>query len=185
MQIKNLILENFRNYEREEFAFSDGLNVLFGRNAQGKTNCAEAVFYLCTGASLRIRHDKQLIKIGAESAKITAETGIVSVMEERFPPPMYALSDFKVTFATRPFSIWISSKRVRKCTSPPCDKIYSRIFFTTFFKLSLPIWGFASHKISSGAPKRTKVFNTSRLRGLCVWVLSLPSEKVPAPPSPN
>ncbi len=47
--------------------------MLFGKNAQGKTNCAEAVFYLCTGTSLRIRHDKQLVKMGASSAKITAE----------------------------------------------------------------------------------------------------------------
>ncbi len=73
MQIKKLFLQNFRNYEDEAFDFSDGLNVLFGKNAQGKTNCAEAVFYLCTGASLRIRHDKQLIKMGADYAKITAE----------------------------------------------------------------------------------------------------------------
>ena len=73
MQIKKLFLQNFRNYENEVFEFSDGLNVLFGKNAQGKTNCAEAVFYLCTGASLRIRHDKQLIRIGADHAKITAE----------------------------------------------------------------------------------------------------------------
>ncbi len=73
MQIKNLFLQNFRNYENERFTFSNGLNVLFGKNAQGKTNCAEAVFYLCTGASLRIRHDKQLIKMGADYAKITAE----------------------------------------------------------------------------------------------------------------
>ena len=73
MQIKKLFLQNFRNYERENFEFSDGLNVLFGKNAQGKTNCAEAVFYLCTGASLRIRHDKQLVKMGAEHAFIQAE----------------------------------------------------------------------------------------------------------------
>ncbi len=73
MQIKKLFLQNFRNYEEEQFTFSQGLNVLFGKNAQGKTNCAEAVFYLCTGASLRIRHDKQLIRMGAEFAKITAE----------------------------------------------------------------------------------------------------------------
>ncbi len=73
MQIKKLFLQNFRNYESENFTFSEGLNVLFGKNAQGKTNCAEAVFYLCTGASLRIRHDKQLIRLGADHAKITAE----------------------------------------------------------------------------------------------------------------
>ena len=73
MQIKKLFLQNFRNYENENFEFSEGLNVLFGKNAQGKTNCAEAVFYLCTGTSLRIRHDKQLIRIGAEHAYIRAE----------------------------------------------------------------------------------------------------------------
>lgn len=73
MQIKNLSLQNFRNYENERFTFSEGLNVLFGKNAQGKTNCAEAVFYLCTGTSLRIRHDKQLIRIGEPCAKISAE----------------------------------------------------------------------------------------------------------------
>ncbi len=73
MQIKKLFLQNFRNYGEEAFAFSEGLNVLFGKNAQGKTNCAEAVFYLCTGTSLRIRHDRQLIKMGADYAKITAE----------------------------------------------------------------------------------------------------------------
>lgn len=73
MQIKKLFLENFRNYEREEIQFQDGLNVLFGKNAQGKTNCAEAVFYLCTGTSLRIRHDKQLIRLGTDKAVVKAE----------------------------------------------------------------------------------------------------------------
>ena len=73
MKIKNLFLENFRNYESEKFVFDEGLNVLFGKNAQGKTNCAEAVFYLCTGASLRIRHDKNLIRVGADCARIKAE----------------------------------------------------------------------------------------------------------------
>lgn len=73
MTIKKLILHNFRNYEDETFAFSDGLNVLSGRNAQGKTNCAEAVFYLCTGSSLRIRHDRQLIRKGETCASLYAE----------------------------------------------------------------------------------------------------------------
>jgi DNA replication and repair protein RecF len=74
MQIKKLTLDNFRNYEHEEFVFLPNLNVLFGRNAQGKTNCAEAIFYLCTGSSLRIKHEKQLIRTGAEYAHIAAVT---------------------------------------------------------------------------------------------------------------
>lgn len=73
MVIKKLTLHNFRNYEDETFTFSEGLNVLTGKNAQGKTNCAEAVFYLCTGASLRIRHDRQLIRRGTDCAHIEAE----------------------------------------------------------------------------------------------------------------
>ena len=88
MQIKKLFLQNFRNYERENFTFDEGLNILFGKNAQGKTNCAEAVFYLCTGSSLRIRHDKQLIKMGEKSAKIVAEAqnryGNVTIEAEIF-----------------------------------------------------------------------------------------------------
>ncbi len=73
MVVKNLSLKNFRNYVEESFEFDDGLNILMGKNAQGKTNCAEAMFYLCTGASQRIRHDRQLIRTGAESAYISAE----------------------------------------------------------------------------------------------------------------
>ncbi|MDE6585686.1 MAG: AAA family ATPase, partial [Clostridia bacterium] len=37
MRIKNLNLKNYRNYSEEAVEFSDGLNVLFGKNAQGKT----------------------------------------------------------------------------------------------------------------------------------------------------
>jgi DNA replication and repair protein RecF len=73
MRIKNLFLKNFRNYSEERFEFTEGLNVLFGKNAQGKTNCAEAVFYLCTGTSPRARRDKQLIKNGEEKAIISAD----------------------------------------------------------------------------------------------------------------
>lgn len=72
MLIENLTLHNFRNYVDETFALCDGLNVLTGKNAQGKTNCAEAVYYLCTGSSLRIRHDRQLIRYGQEFARVRA-----------------------------------------------------------------------------------------------------------------
>ena len=73
MRIKNLYLKNFRNYEEETFSFDGGLNVLYGRNAQGKTNCAEAVFYLCTGTSPRAKKEKQLIRAGEHAALIRAD----------------------------------------------------------------------------------------------------------------
>ena len=73
MHIKNLKLKNYRNYTDEAVDFSDGLNVVFGKNAQGKTNCAEAVFYLCTGISPRCRRDKQLIKHRESFAELSAQ----------------------------------------------------------------------------------------------------------------
>lgn len=88
MRIKNLVLKNFRNYEAEEFSFAEGINVLYGKNAQGKTNCAEAVFYLCTGASPRTGRDKQLIRAGGECARIAASAqtryGNVSIEADLF-----------------------------------------------------------------------------------------------------
>ena len=71
MKIKSLKLKNFRNYTDETFSFSDGINVLSGENAQGKTNAAEAIFFLCTGYSPRANRDKLVVKFGADSGEIT------------------------------------------------------------------------------------------------------------------
>lgn len=70
MQITTLSLKNFRNYAEENICFSDGVNILTGANAQGKTNAAEAIFFLCTGYSPRANKDKLVIKNGEESAEI-------------------------------------------------------------------------------------------------------------------
>lgn len=70
MLIKKLLLKNFRNYESEEIAFQSGVNIMVGDNAQGKTNSAEAVFYLCTGYSPRASKDKQVIRYGEKTAII-------------------------------------------------------------------------------------------------------------------
>lgn len=72
MYVKRLSLKNFRNYECEEIFFSDGINILTGANAQGKTNAAEAVFFLCTGYSPRANRDKLVIKNGFDDAEISA-----------------------------------------------------------------------------------------------------------------
>ncbi len=73
MFIKNLNLKNYRNYQNEVFEFTSGINILVGDNAQGKTNCAEAVFYLCTGYSPRAVRDKQVIRYGEKSASIVGK----------------------------------------------------------------------------------------------------------------
>lgn len=88
MFVKKLILKNFRNYENEKFHFSDGLNIISGRNAQGKTNAVEAVFLLATGYSPKVKRDKQVIRYGQKSAEIFAEAvtnyGTISAKIEYF-----------------------------------------------------------------------------------------------------
>lgn len=71
MKIRTLTLKNFRNYSGETFTFKDGINVLSGENAQGKTNAAEAIFFLCTGYSPRAKSDKLVVKFGEEVSEIT------------------------------------------------------------------------------------------------------------------
>lgn len=73
MQISRLKLNNFRNYTEEEIFFSNGINILTGANAQGKTNVAEAIFFLCTGYSPRANKDRLVIKNGQEKAEIFGE----------------------------------------------------------------------------------------------------------------
>ena len=73
MRIDTLTLKNFRNYREETFRFSEGINLLTGKNAQGKTNAAEAIFFLCTGYSPRANRDKLVVKTGEERAEIAGE----------------------------------------------------------------------------------------------------------------
>lgn len=44
MNIRSIELKNFRNYENLEISFDEGTNILFGDNAQGKTNILEAAY---------------------------------------------------------------------------------------------------------------------------------------------
>ncbi len=83
MYIGNLILNNFRNYVSQSFEFSKGLNIISGYNAQGKTNAAEAIFFLCTGYSPRVTKEKQVINYDSSSAHIQAKAfssmGVINV----------------------------------------------------------------------------------------------------------
>ena len=47
MYIKEITLENFRNYEKQKIEVNENVNVIYGNNAQGKTNIIEAIF-LCS-----------------------------------------------------------------------------------------------------------------------------------------
>ncbi len=61
MILSKLILEYFRNYEKASISFRDGINVLFGKNGQGKTNVLESIYYLALTKSFRSNNDRNLI----------------------------------------------------------------------------------------------------------------------------
>ena len=73
MKINRIALNGFRNYEFETADFSAGTNVIYGANAQGKTNLLEAVYILASGKSFRTRFDRELIGFGYDSAEILAD----------------------------------------------------------------------------------------------------------------
>lgn len=61
MQITHLSLTNFRNYGRLELSLPQGPTLLYGNNAQGKTNLLEAIYYLATTRSPHAANDAQLL----------------------------------------------------------------------------------------------------------------------------
>lgn len=73
MRIDRLLLENFRNYKHQEISFDPDCNVIFGDNAQGKTNLLEAIRYLSCGGSNRAKSDQELIGFSAENAVLSGE----------------------------------------------------------------------------------------------------------------
>jgi DNA replication and repair protein RecF len=70
MHVKHLTLSNFRNYKTVELPLNQGINLLVGKNGQGKTNLAEAIFYAATLSSHRVSGYLPLIKQGESKAII-------------------------------------------------------------------------------------------------------------------
>ena len=73
MQVRQLGLENFRNYERLAIEPGAELNVFVGRNAQGKSNLLESLYVLATSKSTRAAKDTELIRFGQPFARVTAD----------------------------------------------------------------------------------------------------------------
>lgn len=70
MIIKKIELKNFRNYENLNIEFDKKTNILYGKNAQGKTNLLEAAYISATTKSYKGIKDSDLIKIGEKEAHI-------------------------------------------------------------------------------------------------------------------
>lgn len=72
MKISRILLKDFRNYSSLDMDFSPEVNLLYGDNAQGKTNLLESVFLLATTKGLRSIKDSEMIRLGTEDAHLCA-----------------------------------------------------------------------------------------------------------------
>ena len=72
MNLSNLKLRDFRNYEALDLDFDPGVNLIVGNNAQGKTNLLEAIAYAGSGKSFRAQKTSEMVRFGADFADIEA-----------------------------------------------------------------------------------------------------------------
>lgn len=70
MYIRELSLQNFRNYNYLNLVLHPGINVFVGDNAQGKTNILEAIYLCATARSHRTNQEKEVIQWDQEDAHI-------------------------------------------------------------------------------------------------------------------
>lgn len=80
MYIKSLELKNYRNYNDLSIEFEKGTNILYGNNAQGKTNILEAIYVASTTKSHRGSKDREIINFDKDEAHIK-----VTVMKKDVP----------------------------------------------------------------------------------------------------
>ncbi|KKT39553.1 MAG: replication and repair protein RecF protein [Candidatus Collierbacteria bacterium GW2011_GWC1_45_47] len=68
--LTKVTLTNFRSYEMKELEMSDGVNVVFGPNAYGKTNLLEAIFLMSVGDSFRAKRTEEMVRFGEELGRV-------------------------------------------------------------------------------------------------------------------
>lgn len=73
MKLRSITLKNFRSYSGESFIFHDHLNVIFGDNAEGKTNLLESIYFLLAFKPFKQVNTEEIIKFGTEESRIKGE----------------------------------------------------------------------------------------------------------------
>ncbi len=73
MKLESVNLINFRNYENLKIEFDEKVNVFIGKNAQGKTNLLESIYFSCLGKSFKACKDKELINFEKDYSVISSK----------------------------------------------------------------------------------------------------------------
>ena len=72
MYIKEIELQDFRNYESLTAQFHNSVNIFLGQNAQGKTNLLESIYITSMGKSFRTGKDRDMVRFGEEFFRVKA-----------------------------------------------------------------------------------------------------------------
>lgn len=70
MFIEDIKVENFRNYVNNEISFDPNVNVIVGKNGQGKTNLLESIYIFSMGKSFRTNKDTEMIRFGEDYFRV-------------------------------------------------------------------------------------------------------------------
>lgn len=73
MYIKNVKLENFRNYKKQDINFINGINMFVGNNAQGKTNIIESIYLCAFGKSYRTLKENEIVNFESNYSRVNLE----------------------------------------------------------------------------------------------------------------
>lgn len=117
MRIDRLELNCFRNYGRQAVGFDPRCNVIFGENAQGKTNLLESLVYLSCGKSPRAKTDREMI--GFDSAAACMSAGVFA-REREFSVRVELFRDRRRR---------ISVNQVPAKNSAALSQVYQTVFF--------------------------------------------------------
>jgi DNA replication and repair protein RecF len=74
VRIVSVQLRDFRTYVRAEAHLGQGLTVVHGPNGVGKSNLLEAIYFGCTARSPRTHNERELVRFGAEAARVVVRT---------------------------------------------------------------------------------------------------------------
>jgi DNA replication and repair protein RecF len=70
VRVVSVEMRDFRTYARAEARLGEGLTVIHGPNAAGKSNLLEALYFGCTGRSPRTRNERELVRFGANATRV-------------------------------------------------------------------------------------------------------------------
>jgi DNA replication and repair protein RecF len=129
VRVERLEVREFRSYERASFELGDGITVLVGPNGAGKTNLLEALYVGCTGRPVRTRSERELVRFGADGARVTIHTAggaaahVVNVVVRRSERKVIRVDGRQVeridAGETRPFVCVFIPDRLALLKGPP------------------------------------------------------------------